>query len=80
MCSSDLEIVIWDRALTAPERRKLWERSGIAGKRAARRQAEREAAARALPPEWPDRHAVAIRNKKPLRYHKLDRKPEDLST
>ncbi len=74
------EIVIWDRALTAPERRKLWERSEIAGKRAARRQAEREAAARALPPEWPDRHAVAIRNKKPLRYHKLDRKPEDLST
>jgi hypothetical protein len=73
------EIVVWSRVLAAPERRKLWDRSGIAGKRAASRQAEREAATRALPPGWPDSHAVAIRDKKPLRYHKLDRKPEDLS-
>ncbi|MFP6884135.1 MAG: LamG-like jellyroll fold domain-containing protein [Roseibacillus sp.] len=73
------EIAVWDRALTPPDCRKLWERSGIAGKRATRRQAERAAAARAMPPEWPAHHTAAIRDKNPLRYHKLDHKPEGLS-
>ncbi len=73
------EIAVWDRALTPPDCRKLWERSGIAKKRAARRQVERIAAARTLPPGWPTHHTAAIRDKNPLLYHKLDHKPEGLS-
>jgi hypothetical protein len=65
-----------------PSQQQLWRRSGIAEKRArqaeTRRQAEKEAAERANPPEWPASYMAVIVNKEPVRHDRLDRKPEGM--